>query len=125
MINTSEYKTRLQTDLAVITADLQEIGIHNPEVPEDWIPVPADTGINEADENISADRAEDLEEKTATLGALEARYNNIVRALTKIEAGTFGICEISGEEIEADRLDANPAARTCKAHMNDEATLPL
>ena len=44
--------------------------------------------------------------------------------LKKIEAGTFGVCEISGEPIEEDRLDANPAARTNKANINNEADLP-
>ena len=35
-----------------------------------------------------------------------------------IAAGTYGTCEVSGEQIEEDRLEADPAARTCKAHMN-------
>ena len=39
-------------------------------------------------------------------------------ALERIEKGTYGICEVGNEEIEEDRLNANPAARTCKAHLN-------
>jgi RNA polymerase-binding transcription factor DksA len=50
--------------------------------------------------------------------------NTVVHALGKIEAGTYGVCEVSGMDIEEDRLEANPAARTCKAHMAEEATLP-
>lgn len=34
----------------------------------------------------------------------------IDRALAKIEEGTYGICEISGEEISKKRLDAVPYA---------------
>jgi RNA polymerase-binding transcription factor DksA len=124
MIETSVYKEKLQAELATLTADLKELGIHNPQVKEDWIAIPKDVDVSEADENVSADRAEDWLERTATLKELEARYNNITRALEKIENGTYGICEISGEEIESDRLDVNPAARTCKAHINDEQDLP-
>ena len=49
---------------------------------------------------------------------LQARLTDVNVALGKIENGTYGICEVSGEPIEADRLEANPAARTNKAHMN-------
>jgi RNA polymerase-binding transcription factor DksA len=51
---------------------------------------------------------------------LEVRYNEIKSALKKIEEsapGAYGLCEVGGEQIEEDRLEANPAARTCKAHM--------
>lgn len=124
MINTAVYKQKLEEELASLTAELKELGIHNPQVKEDWIAIPQDVATSEADENVGADRAEDWLERTATLGALETRYNNITRALQKIENGTFGICEISNEPIEEDRLEANPAARTCKAHINDEQDLP-
>lgn len=50
---------------------------------------------------------------------LQTRLTDVNAALGKIEAGTFGICEVSGEPIEADRLEANPAARTNKANMNN------
>lgn len=124
MIDTSTFKAQLESELAQITADLKDLGIHNPEVQEDWIATPQDVSTQEADENVSADRTEDWLERNATLSALETRYNGIRRALQKIESGTYGICEISGEEIEEDRLRANPAARTCKAHINDEQDLP-
>lgn len=123
MIETESYKVRLQEDLALITKELQELGIHNPQVPEDWIALPQDGDIAVADENVAADRAEDLEERVATLAALETQYNDLVRALRKIENGTYGICEIGREAIEEERLDADPSARTCIAHMGDELDL--
>jgi DnaK suppressor protein len=52
------------------------------------------------------------------VSTLQARLSDVNRALDKIEAGTFGSCEVSNEPIEADRLEANPAARTNKANMN-------
>lgn len=124
MINTDAYKEKLQHELNDITDELKDLGIHNPQVKEDWIAIPEGVETSEADENVGADRAEDWLERTATLGALETRYNNIVRAIAKIDSGTYGTCELCGKAIEEDRLDANPAARTCKEHINDEQDLP-
>ncbi len=124
MIDIASYKTQLEEDLAVITKELQTLGILNPEVETDWIALPEEVGMGESDDDLLADKTEDWEERVATLAALEIQYNDIKRALRKIEAGTYGICEISGEEIEEDRLNANPSARTCKAHMDDEQDLP-
>lgn len=124
MTDTAVYKDRLEKELDDITHDLKDLGIHNPQAKEDWIATPQDVGISEADPNVGADRAEEWLERTATLSALENRYNAINRALQKITDGSFGSCEICNAPIEADRLDANPAARTCKAHINDEQDLP-
>lgn len=123
-VDTATYKDRLEQELATITEELQSLGIHNPDVPEDWQAIPTGVEVGEADPNVGADRVEDWDTRRATLANLETRYNNIRRALTKIADGTYGVCEISGEAIETDRLDANPAARTCKAHINNEADLP-
>lgn len=124
MIQTAPYKTRLEQELTELQKELIDLGIHNPEVQEDWIAIPEKLQTSEADANVAADRTEDWDERRATIAPLETRYNNLVRALQKIEDGTYGICEVSGAEIETQRLDANPAARTCKAHLEDEANLP-
>ncbi|MBP9710932.1 MAG: TraR/DksA C4-type zinc finger protein [Candidatus Pacebacteria bacterium] len=76
-----------------------------------------------ADPNEAADKQEEYIENRAITDQLEIRYNNIKRALSKIEEGTYGTCEVSGEPIEEDRLEVNPAARTCKEHMEKETEL--
>jgi RNA polymerase-binding transcription factor DksA len=48
---------------------------------------------------------------------LEKRLADVENALNKIDGGSYGICEVCGNKIEEDRLEANPAARTCKACM--------
>ncbi len=123
MIDTEKYKIKLTELLNILQKELEAVGIHNPKNPSDWIAVPEGTGGNEADLNDAADKVEEWDERRATVAVLETRYNNIVRALKKIEDGTYGICEISGKAIEEDRLDANPAARTDKTHMNKESSL--
>lgn len=124
MIDTTAFKTKLEQMLADITDELKGLGVHNPDVPEDWIATPATDEGAEADPNLEADRVEDWNERRAILAQLETRYNNIRRALKKIDDGTYGTCEISGNPIEPARLEANPAARTCAAHMEEEGTLP-
>ena len=122
-IDINNYKERLESELAELTKELQSLGIHNPQVPEDWIATPSEAADAEPDPNEQADRVEDWQERRATLALLETRYNNINRALKKITDNEYGVCEIGGEEIEEDRLDANPAARTCKEHLEEEAKL--
>lgn len=119
----NEQKAKLDAELAQVTDELKELGIHNPEVPEDWIATPGEEMDTEADENLAADRVEEWDERRANLSVLERHYNDIVRALKKIENGTYGTCEIGGEQIEEARLAAYPAARTCTAHTDEESSL--
>lgn len=73
---------------------------------------------DDADMNIQADYKESMLENAAETNVLEHRYADVLRALTKIETGTYGICEISGEPIEIERLQADPSARTCINHKD-------
>ena len=66
-----------------------------------------------------ADRVEDYEGRSEMVKTLSRRLTDIQDALKKITTGGYGVCEISGEKIEEARLDANPAARTCKGHINE------
>jgi RNA polymerase-binding transcription factor DksA len=120
--NTHDARVRLEALYSQLTEELRGLGIHDPES-DDWEATAL--ASTETDESLVADASEDADEHIAILAELETRYRNVVRALAKIDQGTYGICEMSGEVIEADRLEANPAARTCKGHMNDEMDLPL
>jgi len=122
--DTTKYEHALRDSLKEVTAELGTLGIHNPNNPQDWIATPEAAG-GEADPNVVADTVEDWEERRATLSTLERRYNDLNRALAKIADGTYGICEIAGETIEAERLEANPAARTCMQHLEEEGSLPI
>lgn len=122
-IDTNVQKEKLETELAEVTETLKGLGIHNPEVQKDWIATPGEEMDAEADPNVAADRVEEWNERRAEIAVMERRYNNIRRALKKIEDGTYGICEVSGEPIEEDRLLAFPAARTMAKHADEEGTL--
>ena len=115
-MDTQHYRTLLQSELDLVATELRTLGIQNPDNPQDWVATPRDTDEGEADENVAADRAEELEEREAILADLENRFNATRAALARIDAGTYGMCEVCTASIEADRLTANPAARTCTEH---------
>ena len=115
----SVYEKKLREELEVLGAELAELGVQNPQVKGDWVERVDDLDTVSADLNDVADRTEEYGARRAQTAELEGRWNDVKLALKKIEAGTYGICEISGEPIEEDRLDANPAARTCKTHMEE------
>jgi DnaK suppressor protein len=116
-MNTEPYKLRLEEEKATLEAELATVGRRNPANPADWEARPSDTG-QEADPNDQADLMESYSENNAILTDLEARYNSVTAALARIAEGTYGTCAVSGETIEEDRLNADPAATTCKAHLN-------
>lgn len=122
-METHTYKARLETMLEEITKELSAIGIHNPENPSDWIAVPEELDTEEPDQNLAADAVEAWDERSGLVAVFEGRYNGIKAALARIEAGTFGVCEVCRAPIEERRLAVSPIARTCMAHLEDENTL--
>jgi RNA polymerase-binding transcription factor DksA len=118
MVNTHHFKERLEAEKKTLEEELGQIAIFNTET-NIWEATPDQDMMGEIDDNDAADRFEDFEERTSMASTLQARLSDVIRALTKIDAGAYGNCEVSNEPIEEDRLEANPAARTSKAHMND------
>lgn len=117
---TNKFKGMLLEERAKLEAELSELGIMDPET-GDWGAYQKEGEAEVSDKNDAADVDEDFAIRANTLGQLEKRYLDVKNALVKIERadGSFGKCELSGKDIEEDRLMANPAARTCKEHMND------
>lgn len=120
MIDTEIQKTKLEEEKAKLEAELATVARRNPSNPADWEAVPQGTG-QEADENDAADLQEGYGENAAILAELEPRYNDVLAALARITEGTYGTCVVSGEEIEEARLMADPCAKTCTAHMQEQA----
>ena len=70
----------------------------------------------QADPTDAADQIEELVTNTPLVEELESRHLDVEDALEKMENGTYGKCEECGDEIPLDRIEANPAARTCILH---------
>ncbi len=116
-MNTEHFRTCLSEEKATLERELATVGRPNPSNPKDWEPVPEETGL-EADPNDRADQMEEYGNNNAILTDLENRYNDVLAALKRLDDGSYGTCSVSGEAIEEDRLEADPAAATCKVHMN-------
>ena len=104
------FKKKLEKEKALLLEELKTIGKVNPANPSEWQPGPVNMDIDTADENEVADKFEEYEENNVILEQLEKQLHGVEDALKKIEEGTYGICEISGEKIEKERLEANPSA---------------
>jgi len=99
-----ELKMKLEEELDTVIQELADLGHED-----------IDHTATELDE--VADRMEESEEHSSETAMLLARKKEIIAAAARMAAGTYGFCEECGEKIEEDRLEANPAAATCKVHM--------
>lgn len=117
-MNTEHFKQKLEGELTLVEKELNELGWKNPDTGEyETKGEEMETMAPTQDSNEFADKLEEFTERQGETVALEARRKDIKDALAKIDNGSYGTCEIGAEIIEEDRLEANPAARTCKAHM--------
>lgn len=114
-MNTETAKQKLEAEKETLEAELGAHGKLNPET-HDWQGTAAEGEAEGPDENTVADVMEELVTNVAVVEELEVRYKNVLKALEKIESGTYGVCEVGGEPIPAERLEANPAATTCIEH---------
>jgi RNA polymerase-binding transcription factor DksA len=111
------FKEKLEKEKKLLEEELGTISKVNPDNPSDWQATTSDIEVDSADENEVADKMEELEENKAILGQLEPQLNEVKAALQRIEDGKYGICEVSGDPIEKERLEANPSARTSMKNM--------
>lgn len=116
MLDKKKIKEKLESERDVLLEQLRDMGKLNPETGE-WEATPEEQLIPETDPNDMADRFEDFEAKSSTIKTLQPRLKNVLNALKHINKETFGNCLVCKQPIEADRLEANPAARTCKKHL--------
>ncbi len=93
----SGFRTSLEVERQQLLAQLSEFG-----------------GV-EYDENFadSAQVAAEQGENRTMLNQLTEALEDVDRALTKFDAGTYGTCERCGATISDARLDAMPATRWC------------
>lgn len=118
MLDKKKIKEKLETERDVLLGQMHDMGKLNTETGE-WEATPEEIDQPESDQNDMADRFEDFEERSSMIKVLEPRLNNILRALKGINRESFGLCEICKKEIEMARMEANPAARTCKKHLEN------
>ena len=118
MLDIAHYKTVLEAEKMRLEQELRGVGRKNPANPKDWEPVPSTNNETESDPADIADRSISFDTNASIVADLETRYNEVVAALDRVGQGTYGVCIVSGEPVEEERLTADPAARTCLKHLN-------
>ncbi len=117
MLDKKKIKEKLEKERDILLGQLRDIGKLNPETNE-WEAIPEERLSKETDQNDMADRFEDFESRSIMIKALESRINNVLSAMKGLNRESFGKCEVCKKNIEMDRMEVNPAARTCKKHLN-------
>lgn len=118
MLDKQKIKEKLEEERDDLLDELKDMGKLNTDTGE-WEATPEEMDFPETDQNEMADRFEDFEARSSMIKVLEPRLNNILKALKGINRGSFGLCEVCQKEIEPARLEANPAAQTCKEHLEN------
>ena len=76
----------------------------------------ADANTDDEHDPEGATIAFERSQADALRSAARERLSAIDAALARLEAGTYGRCEVCGAEIPQARLAARPFAATCLAH---------
>jgi RNA polymerase-binding transcription factor DksA len=117
-IDKKKIKEKLEKERDVLVNEMKDMGKLNLETGE-WETVPEEMDHVETDQNDMADRFEDFESKSSMMKVLESKLKSVLHALKGIGRESFGKCEVCKKDIELARMEANPAARTCKKHLNN------
>ncbi len=99
----TDFAALLHTEREGLQAQLSELGF-------------ADQGSGLSYDSNFADSSQVTAERgEAERLALELReaLDEVEAALSRLEEGTYGLCEVCGKPIGAARLEAKPAARRC------------
>jgi DnaK suppressor protein len=116
MLDKKQIKEKLEKERDMLIEELKGMGKFDQETGE-WEATPSEQSAPESDQNDMADRFEDFEARSSMTKTLAPRLTDVLKALKNLNKESFGRCEVCKKDIERARLEANPAARTCKAHM--------
>ena len=118
-LNLDNYQKLLEEEKNKLEGELGEIAHRNPDAPADWQTSYPEQSVNSPAPDEKADQDEEFANTSGQESVLEARLLDVNDALERIKHGTFGICAVGKEKIGEDRLQANPAARTCMEHSTE------
>ncbi|HVW88592.1 MAG TPA: TraR/DksA C4-type zinc finger protein [Gaiellaceae bacterium] len=111
-IDTDAFRKRLEEARARLTASADYLERENPGSLEDEL---GEIGSGGTDNHLgdTASATFDRELDQGLEEGVQQALSDIAAALAKIDAGTYGVCEICGKPIGAERLTAIPWARLC------------
>jgi RNA polymerase-binding transcription factor DksA len=106
-----KFKEELEKNKANLEKDLEAFATKDKNVEGNW----EAKRINAEDTDMEekADEVEEYDNLLSLEHSLELKLKDVNGALEKISAGTYGICEKCGNEIEEKRLQVCPEAKLC------------
>ena len=111
-VDRAEIRRRLESERRRLAELTGTLSVPNGESEAEATSEPGDYDQHPADmASETFERAKDL----SILIGMEAKIADVERALERLEAGTYGVCEACGQPIAEARLEAWPAARFCRA----------
>ncbi|MDQ2933149.1 MAG: TraR/DksA C4-type zinc finger protein [bacterium] len=116
--NLEQFKKKLVEEKKALETELGGIGKRNPSAAGGWEATAGGMEVDSADENEVADKLEEIEDNAGIVSQLEKQLNEVLAALERFEKGTYGLCEVCGEPIEPERLEANPSSRISIKHAH-------
>ena len=105
---TTDYRGLLQMEQEQLRAELSELGFDDGRTGLDYDANFADTS------QVTAERGE----AEALAGKLKETLEEVAAAITRLDEGTYGSCEVCGVAVNPARLEAMPATRFCIDHAN-------
>lgn len=109
----NELKKELEKEKNDLTEDLKSFSAKDKNLDDDWDTKYEDLG---SDWDSNSQEVTEYATKIPIEHKLELKLREVDDALEKISKGTYGICEKCGEQIDEERLKANPSARNCIQH---------
>ncbi|KKS44296.1 hypothetical protein A2567_03150 [Candidatus Azambacteria bacterium RIFOXYD1_FULL_42_11] len=123
--NLDELKTALLKERDLLIKELETIATPDTNLEGDWDIKHKEWGEDQitSEEELEGGESvnesdEDMKNK-ALSDRLELRLKEVNDALKRMDDGTYGTCEVCQKEIPADRLKANPAAKTDIEHVKE------
>ncbi len=104
-VDTTSVRAQLQSEKQDIEEHLERLtadGAASPDFDENF----ADSA------QVSAEQSENL----ALAASFRDQLDEVIATLERIDAGTYGVCEVCDKAIAPARLEAVPTARTCIDH---------
>lgn len=105
-----KLKEQLVAEKGRLEEELAEIAKRNPKNAQDFDATYPQMGDKE-DEN-----AEEVNQYSTNLTlerTLESALRDVMKAIDRMDKGTYGICKYCGKEIDEKRLLARPASGSC------------
>ncbi|MFI2105292.1 TraR/DksA family transcriptional regulator [Isoptericola sp. NPDC019693] len=112
MTDPTDAETRLRARLA----EVEERVVAQRRAVDGIVESARDSNADDEHDPEGATLAWERQQASALAAGAETERRELLAALDRVAAGTYGVCEVCGRPIPAARLEARPAATRCVEH---------